>query len=262
MTVAEPIVLLGTSRRERLKQLLQQACDDWRQQWSGSLPGSFEVEIADSLARRPPLPGGRQLAYGLDGATGRLLIAAVPVEMQCDFLGVPASRTVVEGTSETAGAVFAEAMQAFCRRLAGAKPVEALTMAPLAGNTLLRAWNEYGLTVTLRIGVDRVLLRLRVLPQLLLAMLPNQAAKSMSPLTSRRSAISDEKVAVQAWLGDAEVTLGELANLQLGDVVLLDTSVAGAGHLALPDGRHIASVHLGSAAGHRAVSVVGKQQGR
>lgn len=261
MSASEPILLLGTSRRERLTQLLQLACQDWRQQWSGGLQGSFEVEIAESLCRRPTLPAGRQLAFGLDGAAGRLLIATVPVDMQCDLLGVPTSRAVAESASETANAVFAEAMQALCQRIARAKSIEAMTIAPLAGDHLSRAWSAYGLTVTLKLS-DRVLLRLRMFPQLLLAMLPNQGIKPMDPLTSRRSAIGNEKVDVQAWLGEAEVTLGELANLQLGDVILLDTNISGAGLLALPDGRQIAPVRLGSAAGHRAVSVVGKQQAR
>jgi flagellar motor switch/type III secretory pathway protein FliN len=255
-------MLLGTSRRERLTQLLQHTCGDWRQQWSGGLQGSFEVEIAESLCRRPTLPAGRQLAFGLEGAAGRLLIATVPVEMQCDLLGVPTSRTVAESTSDTANAVFAEAMQALCQRIARAKSTEAMTIAPLAGDNLARAWSAYGLTITLKLSADRVLLRLRMFPQLLLAMLPSQGIKPMDPLTSRRSAIGNEKVDVQAWLGEAEVTLGELANLQLGDVILLDTNISGAGHLALPDGRQIAPVRLGSAAGHRAVSVVGKQQAR
>jgi flagellar motor switch/type III secretory pathway protein FliN len=256
MSATEPIIFLGASRRERLTQLLQQACEDWRQQWSGNSHASFEVEIADNLCRRPALPGGRQLAFATDGAAGRLLIAAVSAEMQCEVLGVAAPRTI-EGTSETSNAVFAEALQALCQRVVRVKSNEAMTAA-LAGDNLARGWGDYGLTVTVKTGVDRVLLRLRLLPQLLLAMLPSEAAKPTDVLTSRRNAIGNESVAVQAWLGDAEVTLGELAALQIGDVILLDTSVSGTGQLTLPDGRAIAPVCLGSAAGHRAVSVVGK----
>lgn len=261
MSATEPIVFLGASRRQRLTQWLQQACDDWRQQWSGNSQASFEVEIADALCRRPSLPAARQLAFATDGAAGHLLIAAVPAEMQCELLGVTAPRTLVEGTSETSNAVLAEALQALCQRVARAKSSEAMPAAPLAGDNLARAWSDYGLTVTVKTGVDRVLLRLRLFPQLLLAILPNEAAKPTDVLTSRRNAIGEESVEVQAWLGDAEVTLGELAALQIGDVILLDTSVSGTGQLTLPDGRAIAPVCLGSAAGHRAVSVVGKAAG-
>jgi hypothetical protein len=45
-------------------------------------------------------------------------------------------------------------------------------------------------------------------------------------------------------------------------VILLDANVTGAGYLSLPDGRQLAQIRLGSAAGRRAVSVVGKAAGR
>jgi flagellar motor switch protein FliM len=59
-----------------------------------------------------------------------------------------------------------------------------------------------------------------------------------------------------------EVSLSELANLQVGDVILLEANLSGAGHLALSDGRQLAQIRLGSAAGHRAVSVIGKSTGQ
>jgi flagellar motor switch protein FliM len=67
---------------------------------------------------------------------------------------------------------------------------------------------------------------------------------------------------VQAWLGDADVALSDLAKLQVGDVILLEANVTDGGYLALPDGRQLAQIRLGSASGRRAVSVVGKAAGR
>ena len=255
------IILLGDSRRRRLAQALEQSLDDWRQRWGGNHQSSFEVEIAESLCRRPASIGNRHLAFSADDATGHLLVAAVPVEMQSELLAVGASRITIEGAGEIANAVFIEAMHALCLRLVRAGSVENVNVTGLSGDGLGHAWQQYGLTVTVK-NVDRVLLRMRLSPRLVLAMLPSQASKLTEALASRRTAISSEPVDVQAWLGEAEVTLGELAQLQVGEVILLDTSMTGTGQLALPDGRPLAPVRLGSAAGHRAVSVVGHTAGQ
>jgi flagellar motor switch/type III secretory pathway protein FliN len=145
-----------------------------------------------------------------------------------------------------------------CSRLARPKSDEAVNVTTPSAEQLSEVWARYGLSMTVRVGADRVLMRARLLPQLLLAMLPASLAKPAEALVSRRRAIGAEEVPVQAWLGDAEVALSELANLQIGDVILLDANVTGAGYLALPDGRHLAQIRLGSASGWRAVSVVGK----
>ncbi len=256
----EPVVLLGTSRRQRLTQLLQQAVEEWRQQWSGGSHSAFEVDVAEALCRRPTMTAGRTLAFSAAVGDERLLAITVPVEAQHELLGVPAPRTVVEGGSETAIAVVSEALQALCSRLARARATD-VNVTPLPAEKLPQTWSQYGLTVLVKTAGERVLLRARLFPELLQALLPAQPVKPTEQLVSRKNAIGVETVPVQAWLGQAEVSLSELASLQVGDVILLDANVSGAGHLALPDGRELAQIRLGSAAGKRAVSVVGKTAG-
>jgi flagellar motor switch/type III secretory pathway protein FliN len=260
--LCEPVVQLGTSRRQRLQQALQQAIDEWRQQWSGSTHGAFEVDVAEALCRRPAVSGGRALAFAASAGADRLLAMTVPVETQHELVGVPSPRTAVDGAGETASAVLEEALRALCLRLTHAKAAERVNVATLPAEKLPQTWGQYGLTITVKAAGGRALMRARLFPELLMAMLPSQIVKPTEPLSSRRSAIGIEPVAVQAWLGEAEVSLDELAKLQIGDVIVLEATVSSAGHLALPDGRELAQIRLGSTAGKRAVSVVGKSAGQ
>lgn len=254
----EPIVLLGASRRQQLTQSLSQGLQAWRQQWSGGSHVAVHIEPAESFTRKAHLPGGRLQAFVAETAGEPLLVMAASIDMQHELLGLTASRTAVDGGGEVAHAVVAEAFEALCQRLASIKSAEGISVRSCQGDALAQLWSRNGWTVTFKTAGDRVLMWARLSPRLLLAMLPVQAAKPAEPLASRRSAIGEEIVGVQAWLGEAEVALADLTTLRVGDVILLDASIEGAGHLALSDGRPLAGIRLGSVVGRRAVSVIGK----
>lgn len=254
---SEPFVLLGSSRRQQLTQALLQAFQSWRQQWGGNAHTPVVVDCADSLTRKAVAPGGRMFAFGADAAGGPQLLLAIPMDMQYELLGVMAPRSPLDH-AEIAGAAITEALQALCLRLSEPAAAERPSVHAYQGDKLAQAWSRYGCTVTFKTAADRVLLSARLSPQLLLAMLPSAGAKSAEPVATRRSAIGEEAVDVHAWLGEAEVTLADLTTLRVGDVILLQASVNGAGYLALPDGRQLASIRLGRVADRRAVNVIGK----
>lgn len=254
---SEPIVLLGANRRQQLTQSLLQMVRSWRQQWGGGAHTPLVVDCADSLTRKAVAPGGRLIAFGADAAGGPLLLIAIPADAQHELLGVAAPRSP-DGGGEIANAVIAEALQALCLQLSEPAAMERSSVHAYQGDKLAQAWSRYGCTVTVKTAAERVLFSMRLSPQLLLAMLPAQAAKPADPVASRRSAIGEEVVDVHAWLGEAEVTLTDLATLRVGDVILLQASVNGAGYLALPDGRQLAAIRLGRVGERRAVNVVGK----
>jgi len=256
----DAIVLLGGVRRKRIADTITQVVEEWRREWSANSHAVLEIDVADALCRRPAFAGARAMTFGAS-ATDELLAIAVSADSQHELLGLAVPR-VTSDVGETANAVLTEALRDLCLRLTRARSHEAVNVTTLHGERLSHVWARYGLSVTVRCGADRALMRIRLFPELLLAMLPSSAVKHEEPLASRRSAIGTEAVPVQAWLGDAEVALSELARLQIGDVILLDANVAGAGYLSLPDGRQLAQIRLGSAAGRRAVSVVGKAAGR
>lgn len=256
----DAIVLLGSNRRKRIADTIKQSIQEWQREWGANSGAAFEVDVADALCRRPSFAGARAVTVGAS-ATDQLLAIAASTESQHEILGLAAPRAVSEA-GDTANAVLTEALRDLCLRLTRARSHEPVNVTTLQGERLSEIWARYGLTVTVRCGGDRALIRARLFPELLLAMLPSVAARHEEPLASRRSAIGTEAVPVQAWLGDAEVALSELASLQIGDVILLDANVTGAGYLSLPDGRQLAQIRLGSSAGRRAVSVIGKAAGR
>ncbi len=247
----EPIMLLGSNRRQQLTQSLLQTLQSWRQQWGGNAHLPLVVDCADSLTRKAVAPGGRTIAFGADAADVPLLLIAIPADVQYELLGVA-------GGGEIANAAVTEALQALCLQLSEPAATARASVRAYQSDKLAQAWSRYGCTMTIKTAADRVLLSARLSPQLLLAMLPASTTKSADPIASRRSAIGEEVVDVHAWLGEAEVTLSDLATLRVGDVIVLQASVNGAGYLALPDGRQLAPIRVGRVAERRAVNVVGK----
>jgi hypothetical protein len=208
------------------------------------------------LTRKAPLPGGRLLTFGADTAAGPLLTIAAPVDMHYELLGVAAARAAGDVSGDIAHSVVTEALQKLCIHLADPGAAEGINVHSCQGDGLAQRWSCNGWTVTFKTAGERVLLWARLSPRLLLSMLPPQTAKPVEPLNSRRSAIGEEVVGVQAWLGEAEVQLADLATLRVGDVILLNTSVEGAGRLTMSDGQQVAGIRLGSVVGRRAVSVI------
>lgn len=78
---------------------------------------------------------------------------------------------------------------------------------------------------------------------------------STERLTRRAGAIDDEHVRIEAFLGEAEVSLQELACLKPGHVIVLNQPLSQPGYLAMHDGRRLASVSVGASDVSRAVIV-------
>jgi len=84
---------------------------------------------------------------------------------------------------------------------------------------------------------------------------PRSAERASSAVTRRRPAIAEERVSVEAVLGDAEVSLRDLAQLAIDDVIVLDRPLRAAGRLTMPDGTSVASIAIGRCGDRRAVSI-------
>jgi len=74
-------------------------------------------------------------------------------------------------------------------------------------------------------------------------------------LTRRAGAIDAECVRIEAFLGEAEVSLQELASLRPGHVIVLNQPLSQPGYLAMHDGRRLANVSVGTSDASRAVIV-------
>jgi len=92
-------------------------------------------------------------------------------------------------------------------------------------------------------------------------LVPVEAKGGGAKLATRRTAIVDESVRVEAVLGDATVSVGDLASLAVNDVVVLSGELSQPSHLITGDGRRVADFSLGrlgletSGADHQIVGI-------
>ena len=95
-------------------------------------------------------------------------------------------------------------------------------------------------------------------PRLVAAALPKAHTRAgREPLAQRLGALPSAPVALDAVVGCADLELGELARLAAGDVIVLDRRLDEP--LALQLGAQpVARIHLGTAAGGKAVQVVAR----
>lgn len=265
----EPYLLLGTARREQLEKSLRHAVDEWRGQWGSGASSPLNIEIAPLFSRLSIASSGpRQQVFEVtSGARGLLLTAAFAAEAPADLLGISSPRVTSDGPGEAANAVLHKAMHALCVQIGRAAlkndlgddlsvtlvSAERTQRDPLQGRTL---------QVIVRSNPDRPAVRLQLFPTFVAALLPSSRHKASEPLASRRGAVATQSIALQAVLGEAEVALAELARLQVGDVILLNTLVSGSAQLSLPDGRVLAQARLGSSDGRRAVSAMTRPAGQ
>jgi hypothetical protein len=98
-------------------------------------------------------------------------------------------------------------------------------------------------------------------PAALSAMLPSgvtSAAPEAERIESRRDGLHEQLLEVEAMLGQIEVSLGELAGLAVGDVIVLDESLARPASLRVRGGGHIVAAFPGRSDGKRAIQVTGE----
>lgn len=249
-TSTEPVLLLGTSRREHLERWLLQAFEAWRQEWAANGNDPVQVELAHALNRSAPgADGHRHIdVTAASEATGHLVTISLAVDGQGELFGFNAVRHAVDVAESVGHCVIVEALQALCSRLTRRDGIVDVSFGPSPQTSM------YSLDATLRCDSGRALLRFRFSANLLFAVLPKARPTPSAGLATRRSAIAEEPVHIEAWLGETEVTLAELAKLQMGDVLLLSTSLAGAAHLSVLDETSKIPLRIGRVGQHRAVS--------
>jgi hypothetical protein len=97
---------------------------------------------------------------------------------------------------------------------------------------------------------------LAISPEFVQQLSPATAAKFATAVDKRRTAIGEESVRVEAILGEADISVGELASLAVNDVIVLRSAMSRPAHLATPDGRQVANASLGRVGNKRAVVIV------
>jgi hypothetical protein len=247
-----PHQLLGEARANALRERARGCVDEWQQRWFGHTV-EFELSIVAASGRQV---GGSLCVTAHEYSQGPVLQMGVTAELLPRLLGLrgmtgPAGSAVLS-------AALAQALQLDLLRDLGATLLQLAGLSLLPAPTgdagseehvLTRGWHQ--VSCTLLRSLERLELLLH--PALIEGLAPPQRSRSFAAVASRRSAVAREPVRVEAWLGEARLTLSELATLRPGDVLVLDNSQAM--QLTTHDRQRIATLQLGRRRRQRVVSI-------
>lgn len=86
-------------------------------------------------------------------------------------------------------------------------------------------------------------------------LIPVDSKAVAATLTRRRAAIAEEPMRIEAVLGEASVSIGDLASLAINDVIVLRDDSPQAGYVTTTDGRRVANMSLGRVGAKRAALI-------
>jgi hypothetical protein len=255
---AVPFVLLGDKHCATLRLLLMQCVSTWWSGWKNSTD-VIEVELRDDAAaaelKHVRTSGDYVLARD---ASGKSLVA---VRASSEFMGalsgIPAMSSFA-AAGEMAQQLRIEVLKSLCAAvLTRAKASDAVVdVLPPTQRVPATARGSRSVCANVSLGTTKGVVTLVLMPALVeLFGLHRTAMLPQDGLSRRHAAIREECVRVEAVLGSVEVTLLDLANLAVGDVIVLDQPLGQAGHLATPDGACITKIVLGRTGAQRAVSM-------
>jgi hypothetical protein len=257
-----PFLLLGETRRAAIQERLSACCAAW---WSGWVctGDAIHVEIeethhvAQDTRRQSRIARGAVFARN---AAGDYLLS---VDSAPDLmLALPGGAAPC--SSPARGDLVQELRMQMLRSLCDALLARAgvtdasVDVLGAAQKGAPEAWMSRSMTVEVTFGAARAAVGLVLTPVMVELLAPRgMATVALDKLSSRRKAIFEEHVRVEAFLGDAEVSLLDLAKLAQGDVIVLDHALGQTGQLLTSEGKSIAKILLGRTGSNRAVSVTG-----
>lgn len=251
---AEPLLLIGARRRAALREALVACVQSWRREWSAAADPvrvllAEEVEQAGVRGAQPICLSMRSVAHG------KLASLSADHDALAGWLGVVAhTEHGSSGVHAIAREFQVEMLSALCTALARRARIDDSIVESTAhverperrGRTL---------AVTIHPGAARAKTTLLLAPRFIELLLPPRAAVQASAVSRRRHALAEETVQVEAVLGDAEVSLRDLTQLAVGDVIVMELPLRAGGRLTTQDGRTIASIALGRCGDRRAISI-------
>jgi hypothetical protein len=259
----KPLLVLGDRRREALESRVAQALARWRAAWSGQAAESFALEAQEyggephagliaGAATHCWASGGENvdavlllpnasLSWAVSSSAGTSLGSEVTLS------DTPAESCLASLEHELVGTLFREVLGGST----GGSGPRRLSPGDVDGWARdARCWRLQaqgagsirGFTLLLSASaIDALLPR------------PRLEKASLEP---RRAAVGDDRVALRAVLGDTAVSVSDLAQLAVDDVILLDQSLTDSLRLvSARSGAAVAAAQLGRAGPRRAVKL-------
>jgi hypothetical protein len=254
-SASEPLLLIGARQRAALREALVACVQAWRKEWT-TAADSARVLLAEEV-EHGGARSGHAVCVSLVSAThGKLAWVQAEHDALPGWLGIAAhSEAGSSGSHAVAREFQVEMVHALCAALARRARIDDTTIECMPG-TERPDRRGRSLAVTIQLSSSRAKTTLLLTPRFVEALVPpRRGERSAAALGRRRPAIGEERVSVEAVLGEAEVSLRDLAQLAVDDVIVLDRPLRAGGSLTMPDGTSVASIALGRCGERRAISI-------
>lgn len=258
----QPLLFLGERRRRALVERFAAAARRWRKAWTLSDEG-FEVTCEPvTESGQAPVGAAATSAWQYEVADERVAVLLLPhgtfawavheagAQPLDGGASHPAESLAEDLEREVARSLLVEALGTDAREVANVSRLPADEL-PEWGKTA-RAWKLHarssaGRTFTLLVSSARVD-----------ALAPARAVALTTALQSRRDAVGENTVGLRVVLGETAVPVGELAELSVDDVLVLDQSLTEPVSLVCgTSGAPVGAGNLGRAGAHRAIKITG-----
>lgn len=252
-----PMLILGETRRKDLTAQLSSRIQGWLKEWAAQRSVDVTVELTDEVAAiEPGLHGSQSVVASSEGAPHLAVIASNG--LWSGVSGTPdRASNVGNGNGAIAGRVYTKMLHALAETLVSGLPMKIWQVESLSQRSTADAqFTGTGwYAVKIALGDKRECLSLLLSSSLIVQLAPREV-KSSGGVSRRRSAVANESIRVEAVLGEAAVSIGDLATLAVNDVIMLRDDVPNVCYLQTEKGKPVANISLGRLGSKRAALIV------
>lgn len=259
-----PLLFLGDQRRQAVTNRVAEGLRRWRQSWVRDAADTFEVTAESPAAEgwTGAVAGVVTSVWVLEAGAERLAALLLPHATfawavqeagtsSLDSGGAPEDSIAARLEQEVALTLLSELCQLERRDAAAVRRMTSDELAEWSRAT--RAWTFHARGAAGGRGCSVLLASSRVE-----RLAPARAPMSGAPLDSRREAVGENTVVLRAVVGETALSMSELAEIALDDVLMLDQRLAEPVTLvSSPSGSPVATGSLGRSGLRRAIKVAG-----
>ncbi|HEY6124845.1 MAG TPA: FliM/FliN family flagellar motor C-terminal domain-containing protein [Steroidobacteraceae bacterium] len=263
---APPLLFLGDRRREAVITRIAAASRRWRQMWSPGADDAFEA-VCDAPAVggfSEPVASVATTCWSIDVGNERTAVLLLPHSTFAWVVhegagALPPDSAGMQAPDSVTGKLEYEVARTLLTELCAPEIREPVSVTRLPADALpdwsrdTRAWSLHvkapasGRGFCLLVSAARLEL-----------LAPARAVVADKSLAARRDAIGDHTVALRAVVGETSLSINELADLALDDVLVLDQHLSEPVSLVgAPSGTPVGAGNLGRAGSRRAIKVAG-----
>jgi hypothetical protein len=258
-----PFLVLGHTRRSRVATRLSSCFSSWLRDWKATPGANCEITITRCSELDPPTSSSEERRVVRVAAQGETVFE-ICVSEGClaDSLGLPRHVSLFDvHTGRVAKQVAEEVLRSLAQRLAdvaGTRDVSVDIVVPVDGAIDVPMSRIHWFSANVAFESQRESLQLLLSPKYIAAVAPSTTPMGGDALDRRAVAVAEESMTLEAVLGEVSLTVGELASLNVNDVIVLSDGPAQPGYLATSAGARVTSVSLGRVGRSRAVAITNR----